>query len=220
MKKFYAVLAAISFLTLGISGTAVSQTGIYSSADVLERDAADIGAALVVGSVGLIGSARYGATPEIDIGARAGIINDVATRFYMGIDARYAFMRANDVDPADVNFLGAFQLDTGKSITGWFVGAGGQFGKTFPFSGSDMTLAPYGGVILGVKHTGSGGGVEEIEGVQVQIQEGSANDFGGLLPLGAELAFQENLSAMFELDVFFGGGTDVMVALGINYAYK
>jgi hypothetical protein len=207
MKKFTALLAAASFLVIALSGVAQAQIGVYSSADVLEKDAADVGATLVVGSVGFLGHVRYGVSPEIDIGAKAGIINGGnVTRFYTGIDARYAYMRADDGDEVDVNFLGTFQLNTGSDVTGWFIGAGGQFGKTFPFSDSDMTLSPYGGLVLGVAH--------------LSIGDASASDFGGLIPLGAELAFQENLSGMFEIDVFFADNSDVLIAFGINYAYK
>ena len=208
----------ILFLSIQDAG---AQAGFFSSARVLERGSMAVGAELIAGSIGFMGHARYGAGDRFDIAVKTGILHESSlNRFQIGFDGRYPFMAESSGDQADVNVTALFNLSTGQSVTSWSLGAGPQFGKTFPFTNSDVTMAPYAGILLGATHIGTGGGIQEIEGVQYEIPKASATDFAVLLPLGADIRMNETIGFFGEVDIDFDGGTDAAGAFGVNYNYR
>jgi hypothetical protein len=198
-----------------------AQVGKLDYARILDEGAQDIGLNLIVPDIGILGSDRFGLSGPADIGVRAGFMRDSGvSRFQIAVDGRYGFLQASDGDPVDVDLVALFHLSTGQSITQWTFAVGPQLGATLPLSGSDVEISPYAGVLLGARHTGSGGGTEEIDGFVVQIPEGSSTDFGGLIPLGAQIGLGGDIDIFGEIDITVDGGTDAKAAFGAIYHYR
>jgi hypothetical protein len=195
------VLLAVVFVAIS-SSSAVAQVGIYWPAQILEEKQLVVGANLVFGSAGVMGQARYGITESVDASPKIGFLREAKTTFfYIGGDFRYGVMQESLGDELDLSVLGSFSVFNGANHTRFLLGVGPQFGRTFSIEGSDMIMAPYAGILLGVNHVPNN------------------NDFGGILPIGNQFQFREDIVAHFELDIMFGEGTDVQVGLGINYMY-
>jgi len=202
MKYTSVVLTAAVLSLVFLPADAGAQVGIYWPAQVLEEEQLVVGANLVFGSAGIVGQARYGITDLVDASPKIGFVREAGTTFfYIGGDFRYGLMQEDFGDQADVSVVGSFNVFNGGNATRFTLGFGPQVGRTFPIEGSDVIVAPYAGILLGVSHIPN------------------KNDFGGILPIGNQFQFADNLVAHFELDILFGAGTDVAVGLGVNYLY-
>jgi hypothetical protein len=214
---------ALTVMIFCLSFNANAQIGIYSSAQVLERESMRVGAELVVGSIGFIGHVRYGASDQFDIGVKTGIVRGGGhSRFYVGFDGRYPFMSEAGGDNVDVNFVGLFTLSTGQSVTQWIVGVGPQLGLTVPLDNSDMAFAPYAGVLLGAARTGVSLSDEQQQQLEQAGLEADTSDtsFGALVPIGTEIQINEEIGFFGEVDIDIDGGTTAWGSFGINYNFR
>lgn len=197
-------LLAVALLAFSPAGSR-AQVGIYWPAAVLEEEQLVVGTSIIFGSVptfGWIAQARYGVAEGVDASPKIGFTRDSdVTSFIIGGDFRYGAMQETLGDEFDLSVVGDFMVSSGGNQTRWLLGVGGQLGKTFPIEGSDVLMSPYGGILLGASHVPNN------------------TDFGALLPIGNQFQFKENLAGHFELDVMFGGDTEVQVGLGIQYLY-
>lgn len=205
MKHLRALtLIGVSLLAL-FPSSGRAQVGIYWPAAVLDEKQLAVGTSIVFGDVpsfGWIAQARYGIAERVDVSPKIGFLREnKVTLFDIGGDFRYGIMKESLGDDIDFSIIGAFNVATGGNQTFWTVGPGGQVGKTFPIQGSDVLMSPYGGIMLGASHAPNN------------------TDFGGILLIGNQFQFQDNLAGHFELDVSFGGDTSVQVGLGIQYLY-
>lgn len=217
----FLIASMILFLSFQTAG---AQAGFFQSAQVLEKESMRVGAELIVGSIGFMGHVRYGAGDLFDIAVKTGVLSDSdITRFQIGFDGRYAYMKESAGEPADVNFTGLFHLSTGEGVTFWSIGVGPQVGKIVPFSNSDVTMAPYAGVLLGAIHTDfniSDADADLIEQLTGERPDTGDTSFGVLIPIGADVQMTPELAFFGEIDISIDGETDATVALGINYNYR
>ncbi|GEM_PF-3590837 len=202
------VVCALVLLVI-IPRSGFSQAGIYWSAQVMEEKQLAVGTDLVLGSFpsfAWVAHARYGMAEGIDISPKIGFSRDSkVTMFVFGADFRYGVMQESMGDDVDLTLAGVFDVWTGSSTTILTIGFGPQLGRTFPMEGSDALLSPYAGILLGVSRFSRLGA--------------SKSDFGGILPIGNQFQFRDNLAAHFELDLMFGNSTELQVGLGIDYLY-
>jgi hypothetical protein len=193
-------VAVLSMVLLPAKADA--QVGIYWPAEILEEEQLVVGANIVFGSAGVVGQARYGIAEKVDASPKIGFLREAGTTFfYIGGDFRYGVMQEEFGDELDLGIVGSFNVFNGANHTRFLLGFGPQFGRSFLIEGSDIVVAPYAGILLGLNHVPNN------------------NDFGGILPIGNQFQFREDLVAHFEMDILFGDGTDVQVGLGVNYLY-
>jgi hypothetical protein len=197
-------LVAVSLLAFLPGGTR-AQTGIYWPAAVLDKEQLVVGTSIIFGDVpsfGWIAQARYGIADRVDASPKIGFLRESeATFFSIGGDFRYGIMMDSLGDDVDFSIVVPLNVATGNDQTFANFGVGGQVGKTFPIEGSDVLMSPYGGLELGLAHSPDN------------------NDFGGVLLIGNQFQFHDNLAGHFELDVGFGDDTNVQVGVGIQYLY-
>jgi len=212
------VFSLVSLISLALwTNTAQARLGIYAPAGTLDEKGMTVGAGLLVGSIGFAGNARYGISDQIDFSPKIGFFRENKTNFFQfGVDARYGILQMKEDAQADISLLGEFLLSNGGGSTEWIVGFGGQVGRSFPLDTSDMELAPYGGVLVGARH--SGGQEVEIFGVTQETEGDTA--FGATIPLGAQFLVIEEVGIYGEVDIFVDGGTTTVGSFGITYLYR
>lgn len=204
--KHLRMLALFAVLVLAcFPGGARGQIGVYWPAAVLEEEQLVVGTSFIFGSLpsfGWIAQARYGIAERVDASPKIGFLRESESTFFsIGGDFRYGVMVESLGDDVDFSIIVPLNVATGNDQTFANFGVGGQVGKTFPIEGSDVLMSPYGGLELGLAHSPDN------------------NDFGGVLLIGNQFQFREDLAGHFELDVSFGEDTEVQVGIGIQYLY-
>ncbi|OGL46140.1 MAG: hypothetical protein A2161_18365 [Candidatus Schekmanbacteria bacterium RBG_13_48_7] len=219
-----AVVIGVLLAVLMVSQS-YAEIGFYRSTPPIDEASMMIGGDLVFGSFGVLGHFRYGIAKRADLGFKTGFINQSDdTLLDFGADFKYAAMSVKeDYWPIDVSIAGVFDFkhlgedSSRNNVSGnfFFFGAGAQAGRSFPISGSQSTISPYGALLLGIYH--SDVSVRSYPGWDFSGGEGSK--FGGLLAFGSEIRFNSKFSSIFELDITFADGSDTSASLGLNYFF-